>query len=493
MPYKIEMRDGKHCVMKEDGKTIACHDDEQGAKDQMAALYANENKKSLERYTQEAVAYTPVSSTAGQMCANCRWFIGTNDGGPMCHVMENEPLDVEATGWCQEHASIETAMLENEMPMMAQMSAGGELTIKTLPMVSDMNGISEIITPHADPNHLSHVEMDSIYIASQEPGVLKNALDKITRKGGLKPGTSILKANGTRYMMVVTSNSYQDREAETITTQALKEYVDKSWIAEDLFHTNNPLLFWHDDRLEIGQIVWADMHGPFLVELAQEGTSPVSKALFDYRETHPEEKWGASHRFAYFRKDRSDDGTYRRIYKQETSMLPREAAANLLTFSGVIPMTDKRGETLNKMLGIENAAELLDKGIEAVVAEMERRGVAHKSAEKPESIDANTEKTLSKFVMALMDSQADLIERQDTLESGVGTSSKSLTDETSTLKEQVKALTSKLEALQVQLDQRPRSASRASETELQDGEKLAAELKKQLTKRDPFFGVEVKE
>lgn len=157
-------------------------------------------------------------------------------------------------------------------------------------------------------------------------------------------------------------------------------------------------------------------------------------------------------------------------------------------------MTDKRGETLNKMLGLDNAAELLDKGIEAVVAELNKRNIEYKSVDKPADteIAAETDKTLGKFVMALMDSQADLMERQDALESGVGTSSKSLVDETAALKAQVKSLTEQLAALKTQLDQRPRSASRASETEIEDVEKSEA-LKKQFTKRDPFFGVEVKE
>lgn len=43
MPYRIEERDGKYCVVKEtDGETIHCHETREQAEAQMKALYANE-------------------------------------------------------------------------------------------------------------------------------------------------------------------------------------------------------------------------------------------------------------------------------------------------------------------------------------------------------------------------------------------------------------------------------------------------------------------
>lgn len=469
MPYKIEKRDEKYCVVKaDDGKQIACHDSEDGAKKQIAAIYASENQKTLERYTQEAVAYTPVSIN-GQMCAGCRWFIGVNAGGNACHIIDNYPIDIEPTGYCNQYAGLEQAIVENEMPMMDEHS--------DMPMMQEMA-------------HTEHEEAQPLYIAPRQDTIVQKIIGKLQRKDGLKPGASVFKGtDGKRYMIVVTSNSYQDRDEETITTQALKEDTDRAWIADDVFKSDNPLLFWHDDRLVIGEIVYADVKTPFLVELAQEASNPIAKAAFDYRENHPDEEWGASHRFGYFKKDRSPDGTYRRIYKQETSILPREAAANLLTFSGVIPMPTKRDEYLNKMLGLPNASELLDKGISAVVEAMEAQGHEHKSAEKPVGgeINAETEKTLSKFVMALMDSQADLLERQDVLESGVGTSSKSLTDDSTALKAEFKALREQVEALTIQLDQRPRSASRALETQIED-KNFSEDLRNMNTRIDPIWG-----
>lgn len=42
MPYKIMKKGAKHCVVKESGGQIACHDTRAGALKQMKALYANE-------------------------------------------------------------------------------------------------------------------------------------------------------------------------------------------------------------------------------------------------------------------------------------------------------------------------------------------------------------------------------------------------------------------------------------------------------------------
>lgn len=47
MPYKVQKKDGKHCVVKEGGGQVACHDTRQQALAQMRALYANE-KASLD-------------------------------------------------------------------------------------------------------------------------------------------------------------------------------------------------------------------------------------------------------------------------------------------------------------------------------------------------------------------------------------------------------------------------------------------------------------
>lgn len=157
------------------------------------------------------------------------------------------------------------------------------------------------------------------------------------RKWGqrLKEGITVTHGgDGLRYMFIITSNSYPDREDETITTRALQEYVDQAWEDGSI---SQPLRWWHDDELpDIGKIVWADMEGPFLLELAQELPTKLSQIIFDYIEQHPDEHWAASHGFDFPEDDKTASGVYKKIYKFETSLLPLKAAANPYTMSAVV-------------------------------------------------------------------------------------------------------------------------------------------------------------
>ncbi len=192
-------------------------------------------------------------------------------------------------------------------------------------------------------------------------------------------------ADGARHMVIVTSNSYKDREGEYISSEALKAYVDSQWQG-DQWRGDNRVLFWHKGPA-IGKIVWADVHGPWLVEVARERASGLptvqrySKAIWDAVERSDIE-WGASHGFVYRNADREvgEDGvTYRAIRKFETSVLPLQYAANALTYSGVLTdMANKeRDEVLNKIA--PGLGERLRRVLFGVESDLEKAGVEHKA------------------------------------------------------------------------------------------------------------------
>lgn len=192
-------------------------------------------------------------------------------------------------------------------------------------------------------------------------------------------------ADGGRYMLIVTSNSYQDREKEWITADALKTFVNDQWDGEQ-FAGNNDLLFWHDGP-PIGKAVFADMEGPFLFEVFQERSSGLpmvdiyAKAIWNYIEVNPDLDWGASHGFQYdpAQTERGADGlTYRAIHKFETSVLPREYAANSLTYSGVVTMSDKaRDEALEKI--VPGFGERIRRALGLASGELDAAGAEHKA------------------------------------------------------------------------------------------------------------------
>ena len=225
---------------------------------------------------------------------------------------------------------------------------------------------------------------------SEARGGKKKPGPKKGTKKALQPGITIYKAaDGRRFMFIVTSNSYQDRDDETIKTKALQEYVDAAWVVSDKCLPDNPLYFWHDDTAPIGDIVWTDMEGPFLLEVAKERRNAsitltgeqftyqtTIKAFWDAMERNPKIRWGASHGFKY-PPSALKEGIYSRIKKFETSVLPLKAAANPYTFAGVIDMADK-DKVLDSLAETPGLAKLFRKNVRNVKRALDEAGIEHK-------------------------------------------------------------------------------------------------------------------
>lgn len=227
-----------------------------------------------------------------------------------------------------------------------------------------------------------HKAHKALYAAPQPVGVFSR----------VKAGLTIYRAaDGRRFMFIVTSNSYRDRENETIATKALQAYVDRAWAVEDKCIPRNPLYFWHDGD-PIGDIVWADMEGPFLLEVAKERpnktirlttaghrwTSTV-KAIWDAIDKGTY-RWGASHGFRV-PDGGFTDGVYKRIAKFESSVLPLDAAANPYTFAGVVDDMNK-DKVLESLLKTPGIADKFRKGARTVKAELDKRGLEHKALDQ---------------------------------------------------------------------------------------------------------------
>lgn len=150
----------------------------------------------------------------------------------------------------------------------------------------------------------------------------------------------IYKQDSLRYAIVIASNAYRDREDEIVRQKALEEYVKD-------FEPGAPLLFWHGGD-PIGEIVHAQMMGSFLVEVARElPNSRINlarsgedalwvqrKAVWDMMEDPPV-ALGASIGFKHEKGD-EQDGMYDAILKFETSVLPLDSAANVITSTKIV-------------------------------------------------------------------------------------------------------------------------------------------------------------
>lgn len=86
MPYKIEEREGKYCVVKEtDGSTVHCHETRAQAEAQMRALYVHENAdENLTRF----VPFVKIDNDRRMV-----WGVATDESVDL----ENDVVDYEAT------------------------------------------------------------------------------------------------------------------------------------------------------------------------------------------------------------------------------------------------------------------------------------------------------------------------------------------------------------------------------------------------------------
>ncbi len=267
----------------------------------------------------------------------------------------------------------------------------------------DEETISRNIAEMVRNGHPQDVAAAAAYENCREGKALSKSLYAAPAPVGLfsrvKDGVAIYKGDdGRRYMFLVTSNSYKDREHETITSKALQEYVDNAWTVEDKCLPNNPLLLWHDDGPKhdnapaIGDIVWTDMEGPFLLEVAKERPNrkitvkgrkstwtTTIKAVWDALESDRKYRWGASHGFRYA-DSAKENGVYERIRKFETSVLPLDAAANPYTFAGVIDDMNK-DKVLGDLLKTPDIADKFRKDVRTLKAALDKRGLEHKALE----------------------------------------------------------------------------------------------------------------
>jgi hypothetical protein len=197
----------------------------------------------------------------------------------------------------------------------------------------------------------------------------------------------VFKAHNRRYMFLLSSNAYTDREDEIVRQTALELYVKQfKPNAHKLWHRGNP----------IGQIVAAQNIGPFLLEVSRElpdATIDISgddeppmpvtiKQVWNYAERNPG-LFGASIGFKYLKGD-EQDGVYDAILKEETSTLPLSEAANAITLSTVIggkPMSEaqktNRRNLWQSIVG-KPVSDQLSAAMEALQASLDAAGINRK-------------------------------------------------------------------------------------------------------------------
>lgn len=181
--------------------------------------------------------------------------------------------------------------------------------------------------------------------------------------------------SGKRYLMLQTSNAFQDRDGETFTTQAIKNYAATA-------PSGMPVDYWHTSW-DIGEVIWTGYSDRMLFELIDPYPSIASKELVQHVADHPT-YWGASHKFQYSEEEKKD-GVFRQLRKVKSTLLPIKAASNPFTAAAAVDkehvmLTKEKIEELRKVLTPEGFAAAMNfvSGEEDKSQRLEQAGVSHK-------------------------------------------------------------------------------------------------------------------
>lgn len=255
---------------------------------------------------------------------------------------------------------------------------------------------------------------------------------------------------------------------------ALEDYEQSCWQGDE-YVGDNKCLFWHKRWLDIGDIIYAKMVNGFLVEIARERPAPLARKVWDYLEQNPDDiDWGASIGFIPLEMDHN---IFKRLKKVETSILPREAASNVLTYTEVTNMS-KADEVLARVFNdVSDAATLLREGKFAelnsklAAAGHEEKEAGETAAPDPNGTEAPAAPPIAERLYAVITEiiagQGSIEERLDAVEEAGKSREKAAGED----RQQVAALLSELKDIKALLTDTPR-ASKSDKTIITDADKI---------------------
>lgn len=416
MPYKVNKRGSQYCVMKADGTMVKCHPSQEKANAHLKALEANvEDAKAMkpepaetaekevgEKYymplTQQETAYVTLSATPGQACANCRFFKTYEwESQAACHLIENWPESILATGHCKRWEAKPSTSLE----------------VAPIPVV--------IVEP--DEVLVIEDKADDETAAYEDPKTAKKKkpmmpLDKVkelieTVAGWFGKGIEPLStANGFKDLgdnrwIAWWTNTKEDKQKETFSENSIEKYIARV----DRKEVPLPeLWYWHLGFTHHGKADSLAGIGEHAVAIGHYDDNETAKAFSNYYRKQKDLE--VSHGF--FFRDGIDrvDGVYHEFNTFEISVLPRGKAANPYTsFMEVkeMELTEAKKAELTTILGEDGLKNLL---AAAESRSKEKSNDVQEGYKKLPDTPAKDE-TLSAEVKALKDAQVTFATKAD--------------------------------------------------------------------------------
>lgn len=361
MPYKVFAENGKYCVYKHDeagnkvGKTHGCHPSRKNANEQLRALYAAE---------------PGIKEVGMGDCPNCgaKAAVTKSEGDgnhPADHYLVVEDPQSPTT-WHLRYKNTSGAVDHGLCGAAWAALHGGYRGNKY----------------EGPAKQKAITKLTAIYNENKWP----------------LPGVKGLKAfekDGERYLVLWTSNAFQDREGEIFETKALEEYVAR----HDATGDYGRVWFWHVKGTDFADVVWEDIAGRMLVSVAQMDHTAYADKMW-HAITHPEDYpdvlplgWGTSHGYAYRVGDKQN-GVYGFMEKFETTILPYHRASNL--WGGIkeaveMARTKEKDDALKRLVTDEVAAAVLEDA-EKASSLLEQAGISFKEdSEANDNTEADEE------------------------------------------------------------------------------------------------------
>lgn len=325
---------------------------------------------------------------------------------------------------------------------------------------------------------------------SELTNFLKEQIGKFRAKAK-KPALSAFKAHGD-YWYSEWTNNLQDRDAEFFSAVSIKDYVERV----DMGLTPKPDLWvWHAGKeSKIGyatEVGYTEKEGVVIAwAVGKFDDTPRAQKAKDYY-NNSNEIHGTSHGFVY-PSDRKQGRVYQSFNTFELTVLPPEVASNpYANFeSKEFQMNEKKYEYLVKVFGEEEAAKIKT-GQEAKAVTLSqiaeyKEFFSISDAETPEDKkehnhgDSEVETALKAIVSDVIPEMADLTNGQLGIMKKVKEQAATIT----TLQTENKAMKKQIADILIELKAKPKAASEADETEVDEDDAEAAELKKKFEKKE---------
>jgi hypothetical protein len=460
MPYKIEKRGDKYCVVRRDtGENKGCSDTKQEAQAHMNAMHAAEHGKSLEgidlkawdgRFvSQQEANYTTLSESPGQACANCRWFSADYD---RCFIVENFPQPILATGHSNRWEASPVVVIPEVEPI--------PVVIVEPPMEMDDSAEMALSVPKSIFQRVKEFAATLRPRATPEPQAF----------------TVFKTATGKNAWIARHTGKWIDRENEILSEKSHEDYVER---VQKGITPKPELWMWHAKGTRHGEAIAVWKAGGFVCAAGLFDETPAGEKAFQYYQKHSG-KIKLSHMFHYPRETKID-GVYHAYNTIEITTLPNGAEAFPYTsFEEIQTMAlPKEAENMiAEALGadvLERARELDGKALDDTKT-LDALGVASKGYDKYDGAGL----VPAEKVAALETAQAAIDARLKEL-GDVPATIKALNDSVKALNDQLQtelqakadllAKINELESKQALLTDLKPPASQSSETLLNDRDK----------------------